>query len=271
MGIKKISARPDTALVYLKKTLGSTGISICLAQSQLKARVAQTRLRYFLSFVQIILGTALYWLIFGIIFKVDTQSIPYPVFLLPGLISWQYFSSVINDSAGALINGQHLINKIYFPRVHFIISKTLPGLIDFGICIILTLILIVVNGINLHFTILLLPVFVLLLILSALSLGIFIASISVKFRDISRLVPFLVNFGFFITPVFYPSTIVPGNLEFILYANPVAFVVEGLRFSLLGSHLPSAWYLLSLLPVLALLFLGWRNVRRNEKTYADII
>jgi lipopolysaccharide transport system permease protein len=213
----------------------------------------------------------MYWLIFGIIFKVDTQGIPYPIFLLPGLISWQYFAGLINDGGNALISNQHLINKIYFPRVLLVISKLVPGLLDLGIALCLTFVLIVIFKVPIHMSILFAPLFIFLLIVTGFSVGLWIASISVRYRDFSRLIPYLINFGFFMTPVFYPSTIVPENLEFILYINPVAFVVEGLRYSLFGTALPKVWYFISLIPVCILFIWGWSNIRRKENKYADIL
>jgi lipopolysaccharide transport system permease protein len=271
MGYKKISGTPDKAIHYLKKTIGSMGIALSIAKSEIKGSAAQTWTGYLLNLFQILMGTAMYWLIFGIIFKVDTYDIPYPIFLLPGLISWQYFAGLINEGGNALITNQHLISKIYFPRVLLVMGKVLPGLLDFGIAILLTLILIILFGIPLKLTILLAPIFIVLLIVSGFSIGLWIASISVKYRDFSRLIPYLINFGFFMTPVFYPATIVPENLEFILYINPVAFAVEGLRYSMLGTEMPGAGYLLGLIPVGILLFWAWNNVRRKEKMYADIL
>ena len=126
MGYNRIIGKPDKVLQYLHKTLGSMGIALSLAKSEIKGRAAQTWTGYLLNLFQILLGTAMYWLIFGIIFKVDTQAVPYPIFLLPGLISWQYFSGLINEGGNALITNQHLISKIYFPRVLLVWVKLYP-------------------------------------------------------------------------------------------------------------------------------------------------
>jgi lipopolysaccharide transport system permease protein len=268
---KVITSAPDKSLQYLHKVLGSLGIASSLAKSEIKGRAAQTGLGYVLNLLQLLLGTAMYWLIFGVIFKVDTGGIPYPIFLLPGLVSWQYFAGLINEGGNALITNQHIIGKIYFPRVLLVIAKILPGLLDLGIALLLVFILIPIFGLAWQPEMLFVPVFIALLIFSGFSVGLWIASISVRYRDFSRLIPYIINFGFFMTPVFYPATIVPENLEFILYINPVAFAVEGLRYSMLGTEMPGAAYLLGLIPVGVLFIWAWNNVRRKEKMYADIL
>jgi lipopolysaccharide transport system permease protein len=271
MAVKKIISAPDKPIIYLNKVIKNFRIALSLAKSEISGQAAQTWLGYSLNLVQILIATGLYWLIFGIVLKVQTDPIPYPLFLLTGVISWQYFSGLVQQGSNALIQSQHIISKIYFPRTLLPISKTLPGLINFFIAIVLCILLIIIWHLPLRFEMLLVPVFLIILIFSGLAISLFTASISVKFRDLSSLIPHLTTFGFFITPVFFPTSIVPNQLEFIMYINPVALAIEGMRWAMFGSVLPSIWYLISFIPTTILFIWGWNTIRRKEKTYADII
>jgi lipopolysaccharide transport system permease protein len=266
-----ISKKPDSILVYFNHSFKNLGIALSFARSDIQGRNAQTFLGYFINLIQILVTTMLYWLIFGYILKLDTGQIPFPLFVLTGLIPWVYFSGIIRDAGNSLIENKHLLDKIYFPRVLLPISKVLPGLIDFGIAIVVALVFMVFFEISLKWSILMIPVFLLIIVFSGFAIGIWIASISVRYRDTSRLIPYLINFGFFITPVFYPSTIVPDAINFILYINPAAFAIEGIRWAMFGSAMPSVYYLISLVPMCVLFVLGWHNFRNKEKYYADLI
>ena len=268
---KLISKNPVSLIEYLKCSVTNFGIALSFAKSDIQGKNAQTYLGYFVNLIQILIATLLYWLIFGYILKIDTGLIPFPLFVLTGLIPWIYFSGVIRDAGNSLIENKHLLDKIYFPRVLLPLSKVLPGLVDFIIAIFVALIFMVIFKISLTWHLLFIPLFLLIIIFSGFSIGIWIASISVRYRDTSRLIPYLINFGFFMTPVFYPSTIVPDAISFILYINPAAFAIAGIRWAMFHSSIPSVYYLISLLPMIVLFVWGWHNFRKNEKHYADII
>ena len=266
-----ISNRPTSAFVYFKQSLNNFGIALSFAKSEIQGRNAQTFLGYFVNLIQILISTLLYWLIFGYILKINTGSIPFPLFVLTGLIPWAYFSGIIRDSGNSLIESKHLLDKIYFPRVLLPISKLFPGLVDFAIAIIVAIIFMFVFDIALTWKLIFIPVFLAIIMFSGFSIGIWIASISVRYRDTSRLIPYLINFGFFMTPVFYPSTIVPDSISFILYINPASFAIEGIRWAMFNTAPPEVYYLISIIPMIVLFVWGWSNFRRKEKYYADII
>jgi lipopolysaccharide transport system permease protein len=268
---KTLSNQASSPMEYLRRSLNNTGLAFSFAKSEIHGRNAQTFLGYSVNLIQILISTFLYWLIFGYILKIDTGNIPFPLFVLTGLIPWVYFSSIIRDAGNSLIDNKHLLDKIYFPLVILPMSKVIPGLIDFTIAFAVAIIFVIVFGLNMRWQIVLIPLFLSIIIFSGFSIGLWIASISVRYRDTSRLIPYLINFGFFMTPVFYPSTIVPENISFILYINPAAFAIEGFRWALFGTDLPDIYYLFSLIPVAILGFWGWRNFRRKEKYYADLI
>jgi lipopolysaccharide transport system permease protein len=268
---RQISNEPSKPVEYLLRSFSQFGLAFSFAKSELHGRNAQTFFGYFINGFQILFASGLYWLIFGYILNIDTGNIPFPLFVLTGLIPWVYFSSIIRDAGNSLIDNKHLLDKIYFPRVILPLSKLIPGLVDFIIAFVVAVILMLLFGMGIRWQMILIPVFLCIIMLSGFAIGLWIASISVRYRDTSRLIPYLINFGFFMTPVFYPSTIVPENINFILYINPAAFAIEGFRWAMFGTDLPDINYLFSLIPVVILGFWGWRNFRRKEKYYADLI
>lgn len=268
---KTIHNQASSAKEYIKKVGSNTGLIFRLSESDILGESAQTYLGYFINLIQILFATGIYWLIFGYILKIDTGTIPFPLFVLTGLFPWVYFSSIIRDAGNSLIDNKHIIDKIYFPRVILPLSKLLPGAIDFSIALIVSIILCLAFQLSVSWQILTIPIFLFVIIFSGFSIGVWIASLSVKYRDSSRLIPYLINFGFFLTPVFYPSSIIPENISFLFYFNPAAFAIKGLRWAIFNSPAPSVEYLLSLIPMLILCIWGWRNIRKKEKNYADII
>ncbi len=268
---KTIHNQATSAKEYIKKVRLNTGLIFRLSESDIRGKSAQTYLGYFINLIQILFATGIYWLIFGYILKIDTADIPFPLFVLTGLFPWVYFSSIIRDAGNSLIDNKHIIDKIYFPRVILPLSKLIPSLVDFAIALAVAIIFVLIFGIRIHWQITLIPAFLFVIMFSGFAIGLWIASISVRYRDTSRLIPYLINFGFFMTPVFYPSTIVPESINFILYINPAAFAIEGFRWAIFNSPAPSVEYLLSLIPMLILCIWGWRNIRKKEKNYADII
>lgn len=268
---RQLNNSPAKPMEYLTRSLNQIGLAFSFAKSEIQGKNAQTFLGYSVNLIQILISTFLYWLIFGYILNIDTGNVPFPLFVLTGLIPWVYFSSIIREAGNSLIDNKHLLDKIYFPRVILPISKLIPGLVDFAIAFAVAIIFVLLFGMGIRWQMILIPAFLCIIMLSGFAIGLWIASISVRYRDTSRLIPYLINFGFFMTPVFYPSTIVPENINFILFINPAAFAIEGFRWAMFGTDLPDINYLFSLIPVVILGFWGWRNFRRKEKYYADLI
>ncbi|MCK9499227.1 MAG: hypothetical protein M0Q45_06950, partial [Bacteroidales bacterium] len=147
---KTIKANNTQSLFsYLKLIWDYRFFSRSLAMGEIKNKYAKTYTGIFLSLIQSLIGLAVYWLIFGIAIKIETGNIPYPVFALPGIIIWQFFSYLVGNSSGALINSEHLITKLYFPRINLILSKILPGLVDLAAGLALFIILFLIFGLKL--------------------------------------------------------------------------------------------------------------------------
>jgi lipopolysaccharide transport system permease protein len=252
---------------YLKQIFNFRYFSISVAVGEIKNKYARNYSGLFLSIIQSLIGLAIYWLIFGIAIKIDTGDIPYPVFALPGIIVWQYFSYLVGNSSGILIQSEHLINKLYFPRINLVLSKIFPGLVDFGAGFIIFIILFIAFGILWIF----IPILLLWLIVCGLAVGLWTAILSLYVRDLSQIIIQITNFLIFITPVFYPGTIVPENFRFILYINPIAGLAEYFRWFLFGGLNPDIGYLIGFGIILILFLSAVLVFKKIEKQITDLL
>ena len=236
---------------------------------EIKAKYAQTYLGIFWSIIQAIVGLGIITFFFGYLLKIDTGTVPYPVFAFPGMIAWYLFSFIIGYSGSSLIQLRHLVQKLYFPKIILPVAYALVGLVDFIIWTILLILLMVVLKQPFTMNILALPVFMLLNLLAGLSISIWLSALTVRFRDLLIIIPYIIGFGIFVTPVFFPGTMVPESFSWLLYMNPMAGIISGLRWCFLNTEPPSLYYLAGLLPVVILLFSGLDYFRRMESRMAD--
>jgi lipopolysaccharide transport system permease protein len=243
-----------------------------LAWRDIKVRYKQTALGVAWAILQPVMTMLVFSVFFGRLAKMPSDGIPYPIFVFAALIPWQLFSYALTESANSLVGNQNLIKKVYFPRLVIPMSSVLGGLMDFGISFLLLLGLMAYYHIHPGPAILLLPLFVLLAVLTALGVGVWLAALNVQFRDVRYTIPFLTQFWLFATPVAYPSSLVPERWRALYGLNPMAGVVEGFRWVLLGkSRGPGFPIVVSTLAVLALLVGGLAYFRRMEKTFADVL
>ncbi|MDD2634972.1 MAG: ABC transporter permease [Bacteroidales bacterium] len=269
---KQINPKNKMSLYsYLKLIWDYRYFSHSLAIGEIKNKYARNVTGIFLSIIQTLIGLAVYWLIFGIAIKIDTGDIPYPVFALPGIIIWQYFSFLVGNSSGALTDSEHLINKLYFPRINLTLAKVLPGLLDFGSGFLVFIIMFFAFGMRLEISWLAIPLIIVALIICALSVGLWISILSLYIRDLSQIIMQITNFLIFVTPVFYPGTIVPDNFKFILYLNPVAGTIEYFRAILFGSALPENEYLIGFAIIIVLFISAIIVYKRIEKQITDLL
>ena len=213
---------------------------------------------------------AVFTLFFGRLAQIPSEGVPYPLFVLSGLVPWQLFSRALSESSGSLVTDQRLITKVYFPRLIVPLSTVLAAIVDLLIALALLLILMPVFGVWPDARVLLLPVFVLLLVVTALGVGFWLSALNVEYRDVRYVVPFLTQFWLFVTPVIYPTSQVPEGWQFLYALNPMVAAVEGFRWSLLGiGQGPSALMAISATVALGLFLTGIVWFRRLERTFVD--
>ena len=237
-----------------------------------KVRYKQTALGAAWAVIQPFFMMVVFSLFFGRLAKVPSDGIPYPVFTFCALLPWQLFANALTESSNSLVGNQNLITKVYFPRLVVPISAVLGGLVDFVIAFVILLGMMLYYGIVPGWAIVTLPGFILLAVLTALGVGLWLSALNVQYRDVRYTIGFLVQLWLFLTPVAYPSSIVPEKWRPLYGLNPMAGVVEGFRWALLGkSQPPGAMLWVSVAAVIVILFGGLYYFRRMEQQFADIV
>ncbi|MBR9998751.1 MAG: ABC transporter permease [Cyclobacteriaceae bacterium] len=244
---------------------------LILAYRDLRVRYAQTFLGIFWAFLQPAATLLIFILIFGKAVKVDTGNVPYPLFALTGMAAWAYFSFVLSQSGQSIIGAQEMIKKIYFPRLVIPLSKAVVAFVDFFIAIIFVIILMILYQYSFTINILWFPVFFLINIIAALSIGIWLSALTIRYRDFIHVIPFLVQFGLYATPVGYPASLIPQKYQLIYHLNPMAGVVEGFRYSILGVGEISIFSYISFMTIGLLFVSGIIYFKKVEKVMADIL
>jgi lipopolysaccharide transport system permease protein len=243
-----------------------------LVWRDIKVRYKQTALGAAWAILQPVMTMVVFSIFFGKLAKVPSDGIPYPVFSFCALLPWQLFAYALTQSSGSLVSNQGLITKVYFPRLVIPLSAVLAGLVDFIIAFVVLVGMMFYYGIVPTVAILTLPLFLILAIATALSVGLWLSALNVEFRDVRYTIPFLVQFWLFITPIAYSSSLVPEQWRTLYGLNPMVGVVEGFRWALLGkTGGVGPQVIISSIVVCVLLLSGMLYFRRMEKTFADII
>lgn len=267
MEVEKITVRdskPETARLYLQSVWEYRSLILVFALRDLKIKYAQTFLGIFWVLLSLFPSVIIFTFFFDRIVKVDTGKLPYPVFALAGVIGWTYFTHLTNSVSVSLIEAQHLLKKIYFPKIILPLSKVLTGGVDFLISFAVVVVVMLLFGVRPGLHILAFPFVLLLNIVCGLALGLWVAALTYRYRDLQHLAPNVINFAIWLTPVFYPTTILPPKLNYIMYANPMALVVSGYRFALSGGLPPSPQYFVSIIPLLLIFTSGIYYFRKRE-------
>jgi lipopolysaccharide transport system permease protein len=269
--ITHITSKSTSIGTYLSDIYHYRYLIYTLTLRDIKLRYTQTTLGWFWAVMQPIITMAVFTFFFVFIIKINTGDIPYPLIALSGILIWNYFGSIANSASISLISSQELIKKMRFPKICLLISKTFVGLSDFLIAFIILFIAIIMSDISITINILYLPVLIILNIITSFTFALWFSALTFKNRDLLNLIPHIITLGTWITPVFYMSTMIPTQFSFLTYLNPIAGIIEGVRFSLLGTSSPSKWYLLGISSVLILFIGGLFYFKNIEKDIAEYI
>lgn len=246
-------------------------ITLALALRNVKTRYKQTVLGVLWTILQPLAGVAIFSLVFGRLASVPSEGIPYPVFVYAGLAAWLYFSTATNLASESLAQHRDLVTKVYFPRLHAPLAAVLPGLVDLVISLIAVGVFMAIYDVPPTAAIVLIPVWVLALVSFAFAVGLWLSALNVRFRDVRNALTFLLQLWFFATPVVYGSSLLEGRWGFLLFLNPMAGLIDGLRWSLIGAPAPGASALVSLVVGLLVLAGGVTYFGRVQRRFADLI
>jgi len=242
-----------------------------LVWRDVKVRYKQTALGAAWAIMQPVFTMVIFSLFFGKLARIPSEGLPYPIFSYAALLPWQYFAQSVSQSSDSLVGSAALIRKVYFPRLVVPLAGVLAGLVDFAIAFLVLLAMLLYYGIALTPSLLLLPLFLLLAMITALGVGLWLSALNVQYRDVRYIVPFFVQFWLFATPVVYPSSLLSEPWRSFYGLNPMVGVVEGFRWALLGISPPSPMIAASAAVALLLLISGAFYFRRMEQTFADVV
>jgi lipopolysaccharide transport system permease protein len=244
---------------------------LAFAVRTLRVRYKQTLLGVSWAVVQPVLAVVVFSVVFGRLAGLPTDGIPYPVFSYAGMIVWLYVSSSVNAAAQSLVESRDLLTKVFFPRLVAPLSAVLPGLVDLAVASVVLVVLLVVYGVVPTVAIVLTPLWILAAVAVALAVGIPLAALNVRFRDVRHVLPLLLQVWLFASPVAYSSSLVEGGWHYVYALNPMVSVLDGFRWSMADGPAPGAEVAVSASVTLVLLLGGVAYFRRAERVFADVV
>jgi lipopolysaccharide transport system permease protein len=222
--------------------------------------------------IQPVMTMIIFSIIFGRLAKLPSDGIPYPIFSYTALLPWQLFSSGVSSASMSLIGNQNMITKTYFPRLILLISTVVSGLVDFALSFLVLLVMMLFYKISFSWRILVLPLFILLALITALAVGMWLAVFNVRYRDVKYITSFLMQFWQYATPIAYSITLIPVQWRTIYGLNPMTGVIGGFRWAMLGQSFDLGPIVIASVVVVILLFLGGLVYFQGmEKTFADLV
>jgi lipopolysaccharide transport system permease protein len=243
-----------------------------LVWRDIKIRYKQSVLGAGWAILQPFMIMVIFSVLFGRVAKLPSDGIPYPVFYYSALLPWTYFATALSQSTNSLVGHQTLVKKVYFPRMILPVAGVLSGLPDLAFSFVVLLAMTLVYGIVPGWSVILLPGLVLMATLTAVSLGLWLSALNAVYRDIRHAIPFVVQVWMFASPVVYPASMVPEGWRWLYHLNPMAGVIEGFRWALLGrGQPPDAWLLVSALAQVPVLLGGLVFFRQMEGTVVDVV
>jgi lipopolysaccharide transport system permease protein len=245
-----------------------------LAWRDLSVRYKQTVIGVLWALIRPFLTMLVFTVIFGRIAKLPTEgNAPYALMVFAGILPWTFFSTGLSEASNSLINNEKLISKVYFPRLIVPIATIVVAFVDFLISFCILLVLMVWYGFAPDWRILVLPIFTLLAFLASIGPSLWITSLNVKYRDFRYIIPFIVQFGLYVSPVGFSSSIVPEQWRFLYSLNPMVGVIDGFRWCILRGQSELYWtgLLASVAVIVFFLWFGVHQFRKMEKSFADLI
>lgn len=243
-----------------------------LVWREVKVRYKQTILGATWAIIQPFFTMIVFTLFFGKLAKMPSDGVPYPIFSYSALLPWTYFASALSFSGNSLLNNKNLITKVYFPRVAIPASSTFSGLVDFAIASGILMVMMIYYNVHPSPKLLLWPVLIIPLVLLALGVGMILSALNVRYRDVKYTIPFITQLWLFITPIIYPTSIIPESFRPLAALNPLGGIIDAFRASLLPTR-DINWQslLISVLVTLCIFVCGAIYFRKTERTFADTV
>lgn len=266
--VRIITAQPPSLGQYIKELAKFRSLIWVFARQELKTMYAQTYFGLLWTVIRPLATLLIFTVIFKLFLKVPTQS-PYYLFAFTGMIAWNLFSYITTYASSAVLQKQHLIRKMYFPKLILPLSKIIPGCAEAAISFTILLLFMLFEGAMPGRQLLLAPFFLLLNIICGYAVAVWMNALNIRFRDLNQIVPTIIGIGVWVTPVFYPSTIIPSAYNHFVYINPMAGIIKGYRYALLGEAFPEIQYWFAIVFVLLLAVIGTWYFNKVEDKMVD--
>ena len=246
-----------------------------LSWRDLKVRYKQTVVGVLWAFLRPLLTMVVFTIVFGKLAKMQPEGdVPYAIMVFAAMLPWQFFSNALTEASNSLIGNANLLSKVYFPRLIVPASSVITSFVDFLISFVLLLVLMAYYQYMPTWKILFLPIYIALSFLTAFGLGLYLTALNVKYRDFRYIIPFIVQFGLYISPVGFSSNVIPDKWKTLYYLNPMVSIIDGFRWCIIKDSTTdplSIYALFSVLMSVIILFIAIRQFRKMEKTFADLI
>lgn len=258
---------------FLRELRNYRDLFFFLSWRDILVRYKQTFIGMLWGIIRPLLTMVVFTVVFGRIAKLPSEGIPYPIMVFTAMLPWQLFATSLSESSNSLIGNANMISKIYFPRLIIPVSAIMVNFVDFLISFCLLMIMMVFYGTLPDWRIVAVPFLMLFIFLLALGFGLWFSALNVKYRDFRYIIPFIVQFGLYVSPVGFSSTVIPEQWRFLYSLNPMVGIIDGFRWALLRGqtelYLPG--FLLSIALVMVVVISGFIYFRRAEITFADVI
>ena len=246
-----------------------------LSWRDLKVRYKQTVVGVLWAFLRPLLTMIVFTIVFGKLAKMQPEGdVPYAIMVFAAMLPWQFFSNALTEASNSLIGNANLLSKVYFPRLIVPASSVITSFVDFLISFVLLLVLMAYYQYMPTWKILFLPIYIALSFLTAFGLGLYLTALNVKYRDFRYIIPFIVQFGLYISPVGFSSSVIPERWKTLYYLNPMVSIIDGFRWCIIKDSTTdplSIYAFFSVLMSVVILLIAIRQFRKMEKTFADLI
>ena len=246
-----------------------------LSWRDLKVRYKQTVVGVLWAFLRPLLTMVVFTIVFGKLAKMQPEGdVPYAIMVFAAMLPWQFFSNAQTEASNSLIGNANLLSKVYIPRLIVPASSVITSFVDFLISFVLLLVLMTYYQYMPTWKILFLPIYIALSFLTAFGLGLYLTALNVKYRDFRYIIPFIVQFGLYISPVGFSSSVIPEQWKTLYYLNPMVSIIDGFRWCIIKDSTTnplSIYALFSVLMSVVILLIAIRQFRKMEKTFADLI
>ena len=266
-----IKPRSGWQLIDFKELREYRDLFYFLVWRDIKVLYAQTILGFSWAILQPVVQIVIFTIVFGKVARVATDGIPYVLFSTVAIIPWTYMSQAMTQSSQSLVSGQHMLGKVYFPRLIFPLTSVLAKLVDFGISMLIVLAAALYYRVVPTWNVLLFPIFVLLMASIAAGVGMWLSAMAIRFRDVKHAMPFAVRMLMYTAPIVYSASSIPEKWRFVYSLNPIVAVIEGFRACLLGTPMPWAYIWPGMITAAILLIAGAFYFKRMERVFVDVI